>query len=460
MNKPSIGLLPFYIKLYDDLDFSWRKSLDEWVNNIATDLEKLGVSVKRSDICRIAPEFESAVKGFEKADVDAIVTVHLAYSPSLESIDAIAATKLPLIVMSTTPDFEHDLPSKTMNNHGIHGVQDFCNLLLRRGKKFALEAGHWKESDLLKKVAAHAAGARIASSFRNARVGLCGSPFEGMGDFSVPADKLKKDTGVTTVVIDMKRVAALLPSPDSPEVIAELKSNHSRFRIENLEEKTHIDSIRCGLAIRQLIEKEKLSAITICFLEITKTSGIPVMPFLELSEAIERGIGYGGEGDVLTAALTGALLSVFKESTFTEMFCPDWKNNVIFLSHMGEMNISLSAQKPLLTAMKWRFSDVGGETAAAYGCLKPGKAIFVNLAPTPAGYNLILCPIQMLEEKNSKEWEGRIRGWFKPNLPLDQFLTAYSKVGGTHHAALVYGDNLDALSSFGNMMGFNTIIIN
>lgn len=459
MKKPSIGLLPLYIKLYDDLDSSWRKPLDEWVNNIAAELELLGITVKRSGICRISSEFKTAVKGFEEADVDAIVSVHLAYSPSLESIDAVVATKLPLIVLSTTPDYEYNSPAKLMNNHGIHGVQDFCNLLLRRGKKFILEAGHWKESDLLKRVAAIAQGACITSSFRKARVGLCGRPFEGMGDFSVPAAKLKNDTGATTAPIDMRKLAEFLPTSNSLEVITELKKDRERFRIDKLEEKTHIDSIRTGLAIRKLIDKEKLSAVTICFLEITKASGIPVMPFLELSKAMERGIGYGGEGDVLTAALTGALLTVFPESTFTEIFCPDWKNNILFLSHMGEMNIALASDKPLLTEMQWRFSDIGGATAVAYACLKTGKAILVNLAPTAAGYNLILCPVDMLPEKNSSEWERAIRGWFKSHLPINEFLTAYSNAGGTHHAALVYGDDLDALKSFGSMMGFNTIII-
>ena len=65
------------------------------------------------------------------------------------------------------------------------------------------------------------------------------------------------------------------------------------------------------------------------------------MPFLEISRLMERGIGYAGEGDVLTAALVGALMKVYAETTFTEMFCPDWKGNSIMLSHMGEINVCL-----------------------------------------------------------------------------------------------------------------------
>ena len=49
------------------------------------------------------------------------------------------------------------------------------------------------------------------------------------------------------------------------------------------------------------------------------------MPFLEIEKQMVRGIGYAGEGDVLTAALSAALASGFEETSFTEMFCPDWK---------------------------------------------------------------------------------------------------------------------------------------
>ena len=34
----------------------------------------------------------------------------------------------------------------------------------------------------------------------------------------------------------------------------------------------------------------------------------------------------------------GALLSGIEEVTFTEMFCPNWRDGSVFLSHMGEFN--------------------------------------------------------------------------------------------------------------------------
>ena len=106
------------------------------------------------------------------------------------------------------------------------------------------------------------------------------------------------------------------------------------------------------------MEKEKLAAFTVNFLEIEKDCGLPVMPFLEAGKAMSRGIGYAGEGDILTASLVGALASVYPGTSFTEMFCPDWRDNTVFLSHMGEINVDIAAEKPVLgekvvAAIKW-----------------------------------------------------------------------------------------------------------
>lgn len=102
---------------------------------------------------------------FEKEDVDAIVTLHLAYSPSLESSEVLKRTKLPLIVLDTTPDYEFTpftYADAMLYNHGIHGVQDMCNLLKRNGKAYQVFAGHTDHSDVLDRVAKSARAAMAA----------------------------------------------------------------------------------------------------------------------------------------------------------------------------------------------------------------------------------------------------------------------------------------------------------
>jgi len=214
-----------------------------------------------------------------------------------------------------------------------------------------------------------------------------------------------------------------------------------------------------GIAIRRWIRGENLGAFTINFSEIDKDSGFPTFPFLEASKQMAQGIGYAGEGDVLTAALVGALLSVYPETSFVEMFCPDWKGNRIFISHMGEMNINLVSVKPKLIEKDLLFLDVGNPVVA-FGKFKPGEAVFVNVAPSSKNtYRLIVSSVTMMDTKGEDKMVDTIRGWFIPKMSIEDFLAEFSRAGGTHHSALVYGDVADEIISFGKMMGWGIVKI-
>ena len=146
MKKIKVGFLPFYIKLYDDSNPHYRDPMVDYSNMMVHMLESQGLEVIKADeVCRIKPEFERAVEKFNREDVAAVITQHLAYSPSLESIDALLTLKAPIIVLDTTVDYDlirsANIERRISANHGIHGVQDMCNLLKRNGKPYYICAG-------------------------------------------------------------------------------------------------------------------------------------------------------------------------------------------------------------------------------------------------------------------------------------------------------------------------------
>jgi L-arabinose isomerase len=461
MSRPRIGLLPFYLELYDRAMPDRRPKMEQFYGLIADQLQARGLEVLRTSLCRLRREFMLAVAAFEQAEADAMVTLHLAYSPSLESADALAAARLPVVVLDTTPTYDFGPsqdPDQIMYNHGVHGVQDMCNVLRRNGKPFHIEAGHWKESDVLDRVASRARSARLARKMRG-RVGRIGEAFAGMGDFAVPSEKLQAALGVQTVPADPALIRDLLPPADAAEVEAEMAADRAAFVTEGLSRETHRRTAAACLAVRRWIEREHLTAFTMNFLAVTRASGLPAAPFLEASKAMARGLGYAGEGDVLTASLVGALAAVYPDTTFTEIFCPDWKNNSVFLSHMGEMNLNLAASRPRLTERPFPWTDADNP-AVALACLRPGPATLVNLAPDRDDrYSLVIAPVEMLAVQGEDRMSGSIRGWFRPRLPVADFLAAYSRAGGTHHSALVYGDVADEAAVFADFMGWNTAML-
>ena len=89
-----------------------------------------------------------------------------------------------------------------------------------------------------------------------------------------------------------------------------------------------------------------------------------------------------------------------------------------------------------------------------------GDAVLVNLAPgRNNSYSLIVAPVRMLPEESDSLFANKIRGWMKPLIPLTDFLEIFSRLGGTHHSALVYNAEPDMILEFGKMMGWRTHLI-
>jgi L-arabinose isomerase len=126
---------------------------------------------------------------------------------------------------------------------------------------------------------------------------------------------------------------------------------------------------------------------------------------------------------------------------------------------MGEINIDLTDDKPVLLEKTWRFTDAEPPIFPS-ASLKDGEAVFADLAPGPDNsFSLILSPVTMVAEKDASNLEEMVRGWMKPRLPIADFLASYSRVGGTHHAAVAYGDVIQELKTFGMTMGWDVVVL-
>lgn len=232
MKKIKIGLLPLYIKLYDDLLPELRDRLDPFYEKIAALLAAEGFDVIKTPFCRVEKEFQDAVNHYENAGADCIVTLHMAYSPSLESEKALTGTSLPIVVLDTTETFAFDpmQDSAEINfNHGIHGVMDMCNILRRHAKKFAIAAGHYEQSDVIQKAAGLIRAAAAANAVHGSKVGVFGGGFQGMGDFAVTANELQKNFGATLLSADPKEMKEISASVSQAEIQAEQQADKEIF---------------------------------------------------------------------------------------------------------------------------------------------------------------------------------------------------------------------------------------
>jgi L-arabinose isomerase len=276
-----------------------------------------------------------------------------------------------------------------------------------------------------------------------------------MGDFQVAEESLEQDLGIQVDSISPQDLLEDVLAVSEEDLEEEMAGDGVAFRIETEKEVLRRGN-RLGLGLRRYLERNGYHAFSLNFLSFDYPEGpLGTVPFLECSKAMARGVGYAGEGDVLTASLVGALQSVFGQTTFTEIFCPDWEGESLFLSHMGEINPEIAAAQPRLYEKEFDFTPT--QNPPVISCaIRSGRATLVNLAPAAGGnFNLIAARVEVLEDGTHPDLENWIRGWIRPEVPMARFLEIYSEqYGGTHHNALMMGDRMKALEAFARMAGF------
>jgi L-arabinose isomerase len=456
MTSPLLGLLPLYIRLYDEVLPTLAAAAEPFVGRVSAALHQAGCNTVIAPTCRTRADFAAAVAQFEADGVDAVVALHLAYSPSLESAEVLAQSPLPLLLLATTPDHDfgrHVDPQRLLFNHGVHGLQDLAAVLRRLGKPFQVIAGHLDDVAFLPRVAAAARGARAARTFRALRVLRIGPTFPSMGDFAVPDATLQRVLGIKVDTLAPPDLAGAVNSVSAAALAAELDANRAAFRVE-CGEAVHARTVRVGLGLRDTLRQGGYGAFSLNFLAFQEASGpVDTVPFLECCQAMARGLGYAGEGDVLTAALVGALAQGFGSANFTEIFCPDWAGGTLFLSHMGEVNPAFAAAPPRLYEKAFPFTPALNPATLACG-LRPGPATLVNLSPGPDDrFRLISAVGEIQPDGTHPDLDQWIRGWLRPSLPLPRFLEEFSLLGGTHHSALLPGDQTAGLAAFAACLG-------
>lgn len=467
MNKIKIGYIPFYTKLYDDEDPKQRIPVANYMRFLVELIRSEGIEVVTPDVelCCVKEEFDAAAaKMNADDDIVCVVTQHTTYSPSLASIEAMKTLKAPIVVFDTTMHYEFlgaaQYEDRIFPNHGIHGVMEFCSMLKRNGINYTIATGHVKDN-VISELLSYIRAAAAAKAFRNIKVGKAGGSFEGMGDFIISDETYKKQIGGTVYNLTPEIMNKYLPLVTDDEIAEEVLYDVRNYdvRVDNAD--AYKEATRTGLAMRKWMNDEKLDGVTVNFLH-TFENGLPKMPFVECCKVMERGLGYAGEGDTLTAGLCSAFTKVYPVVTFCEPFCPDWEKDLIFFSHTGEMNTKISRMKPVVSDLAFPYNE-SGDTVTISGAFPAGKAVLVNLVPVDADngkFDLILADITMTDDGFSNgAYEKAIQGWMDPGMPIREFLKKYSYAGGTHHSVMVYNVSTDELEAFGRMMGFNTVII-
>jgi len=441
--RAKVGLLGLMLELYDllpELKPSETWFADQIVESLApfADVEFPGV-------CNTREQVDRAVAGFEADGKDLIVVVLLTYAQSHIALPALSRTRLPVLIYNTQrlPAVTQDTTSwETTENHGMHGVQDLANVLLRAGAEFRIVTGHYEDADTVAEVKAWCDAARTVTRLRSMRIGLVGYPMEGMGDFGIDETAFLSQVGVSVRRVAMKDLAERARTAPEDALVAQMALDRREFRFEaEVTAEEHEASSRLEYALRAVLEERDLQGFAAHFLAASEEGLLDTLPFLASSKLLAEGYGFGGEGDVTSAAAVAMLAGLAGAANFTEMFTMDFAGNSALMMHMGEGNWKMARQDEPVQLLRSALGLVPMrvEPLLLAFSLEPGDVTLVSLTTVAGGeLRFVVTEGEVVDFPYIPDL-ARPHYKFRPDDDLADFLTRFSMAGGSHHQALAYG---------------------
>lgn len=460
--RPRIGLLALTLELYDELAPDLRESRNAWIRGKIVPALSDFAEVDFPGIVSNARGVESAVAGFESERLDGLLVVMASYSPSLIALPTLQRTSLPILAWNTQELYavdEHFDEDKMVNNHGVHGTQDLCSVLVRNGVRFDYLTSHLDDPAALDEVRDWATAAAAASALRGARVGLMGYPFPGMGDFAIDDAHLAATLGCERVQLSIEDYinrAAAAGTTGIDELLSDYREHYEIA--DDITDAELEATARAEMALRSLREENDLAAFSYQFMAFGENELTETVPFVAACRLMDDGIGFAGEGDVLGAAGCLLLNMLQAPASFSEIFTIDFAGNTLFMSHMGEINIGMApeGERPRMVARGPITRTRRRQLTFSVG-LKPGPATLSALAVGPgeclrmiaSSVEIVAC--SRLGDVEAPHFKLRAAG------DVRDFLTAYAKAGGPHHNAVCFGDARGKLKLAAGMLGLEFV---
>jgi L-arabinose isomerase len=438
--RPRIGLLGIMQGLYDEMLPGITERQGEYAQAIGTALQDVADVVVAPPV-RDREDAERSMRALEDAGLDGLLVVMLTYGPAQRVARLLANTPLPICLANIQPvpsvTAEWDMADLTYNQ-GIHGAQDTANAMVRAGRAFHVITDEWQSESFRAAVGRWARAAAAVTRWRSLKVGVFGYSMNGMGDIQVDVHTLVRTLGPQVLALapgDLVRaVAAVSPS----DVAAVLAFEDERFEIDpRLSAAEREDHARMQVAIKQVLAERGCGAYSTHFDAIAEDGRFARLPLAAASSLMAEGIGFGAEGDALTAALFTAARDQFGDTQFTEMYAMDFPSDSILMSHMGEGNWALARSDRPVRLIK-RPLGIGGlddppTFLFQYAVGPVTLATLVSLGGER--FRLVVSEGEILDTDELPHLEMPY-GSFRPARGVRECMNAWLRLGGPHHQVL------------------------
>ena len=400
-----------------------------------------------------------------------IITWMHTFSPSKMWIQGLAINKKPLLHLHT--QYNRDIPWASIDmdfmnlNQSAHGDREHGHIHARMRLPRKVVAGFWQDSGLRRRIGVWMRAACAKLDGMNKVVLRLG---DNMREVAVTeGDKVEAQIKLgwqvnTWGIGDLAVRYAQISGAQAEKLAGEYASSYElapELKQAGRERNAVLEQAKIEIALNEMLEAENAGAFTTTFQDL---HGLPQLPGLAAQRLMEKGYGFGAEGDWKQSMLThcakvmacGLPGGVSFMEDYTYHFEPG--KEAALGAHMLEICPSIAEGKPRIEVHPL---GIGGKADPARLVFNaaPGNAVLATLIDLGNRFRMIVNEIETIKIDNQMPKLPVARALWKPLPNIYDSAEAWILCGGTHHSVYSTALTSEYFRDWAEMCGVEFVLI-
>ena len=414
---------------------------------------------------------------FNEANADeecaGVITWMHTFSPAKSWILGLQEYRKPLLHLHT--QFNREIPYDTIDmdfmneNQAAHGDREYGHIVTRMGIERKVIVGFWDDKEVQERIASwmrtaigviessHIRVMRVADNMRNVAV-TEGDKVEAQIKFGWEVD-----------AYPVNEIAEAVEAVSKADTDALVEEYYSKYDIllegrDPEEFRRHVAvQARIELGFERFLEEKNYQAIVTHFGDL---GSLKQLPGLAIQRLMEKGYGFGGEGDWKTAAMVRLMkiMTQGKKDAKGTSFMEDYTYNLvpgkegILEAHMLEVCPTI-ADGPI--SIKCQPLSMGDreDPARLVFTSKTGKAVATSLIDLGDRFRLIINNVECKKVEKPMPKLPVATAFWTPEPNLQTGAEAWILAGGAHHTAFSYDLTAEQMGDWAAAMGIEALYI-
>ena len=414
---------------------------------------------------------------FNEANADencaGVITWMHTFSPAKSWILGLQEYRKPLLHLHT--QFNREIPYDSIDmdfmneNQSAHGDREYGHIVSRMRMERKVIVGFWDDKDVQERIASwmrtavgviessHIRVMRIADNMRNVAV-TEGDKVEAQIKFGWEVD-----------AYPVNEIADAVKEVSKGDTDALVEEYYDKYEIllegRDAEEfRRHVAvQAQIELGFERFLEEKNYQAIVTHFGDL---GCLQQLPGLAIQRLMEKGYGFGGEGDWKTAAMVRLMkiMTQGKKDAKGTSFMEDYTYNLvpgkegILEAHMLEVCPTI-AEGPISIKCQQLTMGDREDPARLVFTSKTGKGVATSLIDLGDRFRLIINDVNCKKVEQPMPKLPVATAFWTPEPSLQTGAEAWILAGGAHHTAFSYDLTAEQMGDWAAAMGIEAVYI-